>query len=225
MNRGLVYTLALVSFLCHNLLAKKRPVDYLANTRPAFFNIHNNNLVKLHHFSAYSDGKKVTLMWKNNPVNKCDYFTIEKSKDGIHFNTALIVKGAGHNTTLLDYSDIDFNPLSGLSYYRIKQTDYEGHAIYSSIVPVNFHYTKDGNMVTNTGTEADNAGLSSISNKEILVVVRDKNGMEYTAKVVVSKDQNQKLVATDGNRRLNKGSYLVVASSNNALYSRKLTVN
>lgn len=186
--------------------------------------LHITNSVKIENFSAISDGKKVMLNWKASPENKCDYFVIERAKDGTHFSTALIVKGAGHHITSLDYSDIDFAPMPGVSYYRIKQVDYEGHVLYSAAIPVNFHFGKDGSLVANSGKSPDDAEIKKIENKEVLVVLRDASGHEYTAKVKISKEKDDKLYATDPLKSLHNGNYTVVASSINILYSQHVTV-
>lgn len=185
---------------------------------------HNNPQINLKFFNAFYSEKKVLLTWKSNPNFKTDYYTIEKSKDGTHFVTALLVKGAGNSKYAIEYSDIDYAPLTGVSYYRIKQTDYEGHVLYSAIIPVNFQYSKDGAIVAKTEKSADNFSETVTNKKETLLVVRDNKGSEYTAKLIVSKDRNQTLYAIDNKHLLNKGSYLVVASSNNALYSQNLII-
>jgi len=44
------------------------------------------------------------------------------------------VTGAGNSNTQMSYSVIDTKPLHGISYYRLKQTDYDGQ--YESFHPV-----------------------------------------------------------------------------------------
>jgi fibronectin-binding autotransporter adhesin len=231
MNKGSIYTLLIVFLLFGVMFGGNYSFySFDASTlaiNPRAFHLkmnYHNPQIKLRTFNAYYSEKRVILNWKSNMDFKCDYFTIEKSKDGIHFSTAFLVKGSGNSKTTIDYSDIDYAPLSGLSYYRIKQTDYEGHVLYSAIIPVNFQYSKDGTIVVKTEERTGNIELSASGKKEILVVVRDKKGYEYTAKVIVSKDKNQNLSAIDTKNFLNKGSYLVVASSNNALYSQNLVI-
>jgi len=48
------------------------------------------------------------------------------------------VEGAGNSNRLLNYSAIDPSPFSGISYYRLKQTDYDGQYEYSQIRAINF---------------------------------------------------------------------------------------
>ena len=46
------------------------------------------------------------------------------------------MRGAGNSTSLLDYVSYDENPLLGLSYYRLKQTDFSGQFSYSKIISI-----------------------------------------------------------------------------------------
>lgn len=227
----------IIAFLCFAFLSRTDASnllsDHSVNTLPTkpgillkgfgYTRIGHNNFSIIDQFSATSDGKKVTLVWKSNPEKKSDFFTIERSKDGVNFTTSLIVKGSGLNNYNLDYSEIDFSPLPGLSYYRIKQTDYEGHHIYSTVIPVNFHLGKDGHMLAETAALPEETELAKIENKQVLVVLRDAGGSEFTSKVLVSK-QNQMLVATDTQNSLHSGAYTVIASSANALYAQRLTI-
>ena len=48
--------------------------------------------------------------------------------------------GAGISTANLYYFGYDNKPLDGISYYRLKQTDYDGKYEYSNIESVNFNY-------------------------------------------------------------------------------------
>jgi hypothetical protein len=73
-----------------------------------------------------------------------DYFTIERSADGRSFDAIGEIKGAGNNTEEKHYEFTDENPLSGINYYRIKQTDFDGQYSYSEIRSV--RHTGKGNV-------------------------------------------------------------------------------
>lgn len=62
-----------------------------------------------------------------------EYFTIERSADGRVFDAIGHINGAGNSNQLRNYTFIDEYPLSGISYYRIAQTDYDGKFSYSDI--------------------------------------------------------------------------------------------
>ncbi|MEO8146092.1 MAG: T9SS type A sorting domain-containing protein [Bacteroidia bacterium] len=89
-------------------------------------------------FDAFKNNNVVDLKWTTATEINNDYFTIEKSKDGIHFASITTVDGAGNSSTTLNYATTDEQPYSGINYYRLKQTDFNGMFTYSKTVSVNF---------------------------------------------------------------------------------------
>ena len=81
--------------------------------------------------------KTVSFLWATASETNNDYFTIEKSADALNFEKVIDVRGAGNSTTTLKYTAIDKNPLEGISYYRLKQTDFDGKHSYSQIISIN----------------------------------------------------------------------------------------
>ena len=80
--------------------------------------------------------KTVDLSWSTLSETNNDFFTIERSQDGIQWQVVATVKGAGDSKQTLFYNFTDSIPLSGVSYYRLKQTDFDGTFAYSKIVSV-----------------------------------------------------------------------------------------
>jgi hypothetical protein len=94
--------------------------------------------VELLYFSATSvENRAVLTEWETASEINNDYFTVERSKDGVLFELSGIVKGAGNSNTSLYYSFTDEKPYSGTSYYRLKQTDFDSQYSYSNRVAVN----------------------------------------------------------------------------------------
>ena len=73
----------------------------------------------------------VTAIEKNN-----DFFTIERSADGKVFTEIAEVKGKGNTDIKQFYSSLDHEPLNGISYYRLKQTDFDGSFSYSKTIAI-----------------------------------------------------------------------------------------
>lgn len=86
---------------------------------------------------------EVELRWTTASEINNDYFTVERSADGIYFETIAIVDGAGNSTTNLNYRSLDKYPYYGVSYYRLKQTDFNGDYSYSQIEKIEIK--EDGN--------------------------------------------------------------------------------
>jgi hypothetical protein len=99
--------------------------------------------VELTYFSATAlPGKRVQLEWITASEINNDYFLIEKSTDGMHFETVARIKGAGNSTNALNYAFTDKQmPDTYILYYRLKQVDHNGATDFSKVVPVSFSDT------------------------------------------------------------------------------------
>jgi hypothetical protein len=92
--------------------------------------------VELLSFTAKLNGSVVDLFWSTASEFNNDHFTVERSKDMTNFVPVATVQGAGNSTTVLNYKTTDKEPWMGVSYYRLKQTDFDGNFTYSAIVPI-----------------------------------------------------------------------------------------
>jgi hypothetical protein len=81
--------------------------------------------------------RSVVLYWGTVTEKGNNYFTIEKSLDADVFYTVGEIEGVGDSYTQIFYSFEDIYPNKGTSYYRIKQTDFNGDTSYSEMVSVN----------------------------------------------------------------------------------------
>ena len=86
--------------------------------------------IELLYFRAKFNNGQVEFNWATATEINNDYFTIERSQDGNSFVEIFRKPGAGNSTSRLEYSATDNAPVSGTSYYRLKQTDYDGKYEY-----------------------------------------------------------------------------------------------
>ena len=75
----------------------------------------------------------VKVKWKTASEENNDYFAILRSNDGFEWEEIAQIKGAGNATTENSYMYKDKEPFLGISYYRLKQVDYDGEFNYSNI--------------------------------------------------------------------------------------------
>ncbi|MEO5569383.1 MAG: T9SS type A sorting domain-containing protein [Bacteroidia bacterium] len=94
--------------------------------------------VDLTFFTGEIKNDKVELKWTTSAEINNDYFTIEKSTDGIIFSECGKIEGAGNTTTVREYSIEDVHPAEGINYYRLKQTVFNGRTEYFRILSVSF---------------------------------------------------------------------------------------
>lgn len=69
--------------------------------------------------------KEVELNWSTASEQNNDYFTVEKSRDGEHWTTLETIEGVGTTSETSNYTVVD-PAVSGLTYYRLIQTDFDG---------------------------------------------------------------------------------------------------
>jgi len=92
-------------------------------------------------FTAAPAGTGVNLNWSTQTEINSDYFTVQRSTDGIQYTDLSRHTAAGQSVEKKEYSYTDNQPGTGLNYYRIRLTDKDGSQTYSPIRSVNFHHT------------------------------------------------------------------------------------
>lgn len=94
--------------------------------------------VELFEFTAVKYNLSVLLHWATASEMNSNKFDVERSADGNNFSLLKTVDGAGNSTQIRNYETTDNEPLLGVSYYRLKQIDFNGSYRYSKIVSVFF---------------------------------------------------------------------------------------
>lgn len=92
--------------------------------------------IELLYFYATPEETQVELEWATASEINNDYFTVQRSADGVEWQEIEKILGAGTSTEPLTYYTSDPAPLPGTSYYRLKQTDYDGQTSFSDIATV-----------------------------------------------------------------------------------------
>ncbi len=108
----------------------------------------NSLPIELLDFNAHKmAGQKVKLNWQTLSEINNDYFTVERSNDrGEHWQGIGQLKGAGNSTQELHYELMDYAPLTGENYYRLKQTDFDGQTEYFEVKVVVFDANEMGSI-------------------------------------------------------------------------------
>lgn len=123
--------------------------------------------IELLSFNASPKGQVVETHWVTSTEINNEYFTVERSIDAQHFTKVGRVQGAGNSTSKLSYSFIDDAPYSGVSYYRLKQTDFDGATTYSDIRSVRMDTDSQFELI-NVYRSVHGVNLSYRSDVEIL---------------------------------------------------------
>jgi hypothetical protein len=114
------------------------------------------------------------LFWKTASESNNDYFTIERTQDGINYKQLTNINGAGNSNTTLSYDYIDYDIENTINYYRLKQTDYDGKFEYSHVIAID--NTRKVRLVVRVvnllGNDVD------ITTKGLLILVYDDGSIK-----------------------------------------------
>ncbi|MES2761995.1 MAG: hypothetical protein V4677_07310 [Bacteroidota bacterium] len=173
-------------------------------------------------FDAIFDNIKVELTWSSDTEKRNNYYTIEKSKDAMNFDPVTTVRAFGNNSNIISYFDVDYTPYEGISYYRLTQIDSKGSILTSRLVSINNKISTANLAMSQNSVYDTPVTLMGSENKEVLVVLRSEKGIESYTKVII--DEKNNVIPSEESTKLDLGTYTVVASSDNKLYSQKVVV-
>lgn len=107
-------------------------------------------------FYAVVNESTIDLIWKTATESNNAYFTIERSTDAFDFYPLYDIDGAGNSNTIIRYIYSDPEPVKGVAYYRIKQTDFDGKFNFSNVIAVDFLSNEEPwlNIYPNPSSEA-----------------------------------------------------------------------
>jgi hypothetical protein len=86
-----------------------------------------------------NSNNSVSLIWKTSSELNSKEFDLERSVDGVNFETISIVPAAGNSTVTINYSRRDEDhPQTPVLYYRLKLVDIDGRYEYSKVLKLRF---------------------------------------------------------------------------------------
>lgn len=115
--------------------------------------------IELLYFKGVKDNLSNRLFWSTASESNNDFFTVEKSTNGIDWEIVDRQSGAGNSSMQLNYYTLDQSVESLINYYKLKQTDYDGKFKYSDIISIDNRMNscdKEIDRITNIlGQEVD----------------------------------------------------------------------
>lgn len=116
--------------------------SHIANNSTGYFTIGSTDAatplpVELLDFHAdVLQSQQVKLNWQTASELNNDYFLVQRSLDGLSWETLARQQGAGTSTQPQAYTYTDKSAPTSAVYYRLQQVDYDGQTDYSSVVQV-----------------------------------------------------------------------------------------
>ena len=136
----------------------------------------------------------VQLKWQTASENNNDYFTIERSKNGTTWEQVALVDGAGNSSSLLSYSISDSHLYIGISYYRLKQTDFDGQFEYSEIRSVNIERLENSQIEMYPNPVKNQITIFANSTELAEITIYNALGQDVTLLALKIEKSSRKLV-------------------------------
>jgi hypothetical protein len=182
--------------------------------------------IELISFTSVCENNVVDLNWSTASETNNDFFTVERSKDDQTWESIATISGAGNSNATLLYSAKDLQPIAGLSYYRLKQTDFNGAYSYSQIVPSSCGENVQFDLLSVKPSNAEN---------EIVIQFSASEGEQYTAAIYdaqgrMIQDKSAKAVSGMNEIHLNsplvsEGIYLICLQNSKKYFSKKILLS
>lgn len=118
-SAGLSIAVFSIFFIYLNVDSKKNV--YAENDSPVV--TFSDNILN---FTGAAAPEGVKLYWRTSSEVNNDYFTLERSTDGLNFEALDNVDGSGNTQQAVQYTYIDESPAQGINYYRLSQTAFDG---------------------------------------------------------------------------------------------------
>lgn len=167
------------------------------------------------------DGK---INWTTASEINNDYFEILKSTTGNTYEVIGEVKGSGNSSVDNHYEFIDDNVHSGVTYYKIRQVDYDGNSSYSPIRTIRLQSNEQAFTINPNPSSADEIKVTTNNiNAEIDFYLYDASGkkIDHLSKVV----KNQEHLVLRPSINLSSGQYyLRMYDGYNLLDTKRITI-
>ena len=171
--------------------------------------------VTLLNFSGEKQQNNNKLFWKTETEINNDYFELERSYDAINFEKIAEINGAGNSNNTLSYDELDFgyNRSKLISYYRLKQVDFDGKNSYSNIVALE-NDTKLNDILIYPNPATNFLNITNVNDELTVYQIYSVEGKLITTGEFIS---TQKIDLNE----YPSGTYLITTISKDKVYQQK----
>lgn len=178
--------------------------------------------IELLDFSARQFDGQVALEWTTATELNNDHFVVERSRDGIHFEPLIRVEGAGTSFQTQEYFSADAAPYYGVSFYRLKQTDFDGSFVYTKMVAVEMleKYVSALRTFPNPAHSQVSVAFTSATAGTAAIQLLSSVGQLLQSKNISTTPGENTIPLELGS--YSRGIYFIAVSTNTGVYKQKI---
>lgn len=159
----------------------------------------------------------VELKWVTSSEINNSHFIVERSIDGFEWEEVAKVLSEGNSVANVDYIAYDNNPKFGVSYYRLKQVDYDGTLTIYKIKTVINEEEIEASIYPNPAKDV----LNVVIEDEYNFSVKLYNSLGQLMELPISYSANKVSLNTEN---MDKGFYFVVVENGNSSLTKSVII-
>ena len=167
--------------------------------------------VRFESFTADRQGNNAVLNWVTATETDADHYEIERSLDGVNFNSAGTVRAAGTTNSNRNYQYTDpITTTARIIYYRLGIVDANGKTSYSKIVALRLNgmAVKNFTVYPNPFTSDLKLDINTVSETNITIRINNAAGqLAFERKVTLQPGEN--VVVLNNLEALKPGMHLM----------------
>ncbi len=157
------------------------------------------------------------MEWKTSQEKNSKSFEIERSNDALNYRIIGTFDALGNSKVGKTYQFLDINPIEGINYYRLKQTDFDNTVNYLRPISVIFaREERDLVLYPNPSNKTITLPLSFVQGSKILKIY-DSRGI-LVKNILVLDESNLTISVED----LPLGTYLIESVSENLNFGKRV---
>lgn len=162
------------------------------------------------------------VFWSTASEENNDYFAVERSADGTNWEQINRVQGAGTSIATINYEILDLNPMIGVSYYRLRQVDFDGTATYTHIVSLKREINGAAiSIYPNPASNQFQISFEGFESAEIKMNILDNSGRIVVAHKANVLNNPVQIINTSG---FQSGVYYIQVTSDTESFIQKIVI-
>ncbi len=166
---------------------------------------------------------EVELKWMSVSEINSDYYLIERSRDGVDFNSIGKINSVGNSSNTNSYYFKDVNSPNGIVYYRLVQVDLNGNTTYFNVVNTDCNSNFDISIYPNPAKDLFTVEGEIETNQVYSIKIHNSIGELIYNKQFTS--TTSYINQTINSSQLSNGVYNVSIDVNDKIITKKLVIS
>jgi hypothetical protein len=222
-----IYALICTLFFLNAVPAKTSLKSTACNTSSSTrFSLESSTLMPiqlLYFTAALNEENNIELEWATAVEINNDFFTVERTADGLTYETIATIEGAGSSSQQHAYSAVDYSPPTGVSYYRLKQTDENGNSTSFGMQMISYEpvIKNEISVYPNPGDgTVISVSVAAAADEKITITVSGAYGQVNRVVNAVATNDGMNTIRIEFPSTLQPGMYFVEVASSNGTNTR-----